>query len=318
MKDEEKESGKMLTIYKTNDQSKTVSKQKNFESNTWIDLTSPTTEEIDKVVLETKIDKDLIMKMLDEEELPRIEESGNATLIVVDTPFLADNHFKNKYKTYPLGIIIAKNGYVITISIKKTNLLNDFRTNKISSFHTSKKTRFLIQILLKTATMYLKVLNQVNHDMSAKEKILSKSTQNKHLIELLDIEKTLVYFITSLKANDLVLEKLSKKNVLDMFEEDLDLLEDAMIENKQAIEMSSIYRDILSSVTDTYATIVSNNLNIAMKFLAGITIVFSIPTMIASFLGMNVPLGEIANNDFSFLIVAILSFLLAVLIAIWL
>ena len=251
------------------------------------------------------------MKMLDEEELPRIEESGNATLIVVDTPFLADNHFKNKYKTYPLGIIIAKNGYVITISIKKTNLLNDFRTNKISSFHTSKKTRFLIQILLKTATMYLKVLNQVNHDMSAKEKILSKSTQNKHLIELLDIEKTLVYFITSLKANDLVLEKLSKKNVLD-------LLEDAMIENKQAIEMSSIYRDILSSVTDTYATIVSNNLNIAMKFLAGITIVFSIPTMIASFLGMNVPLGEIANNDFSFLIVAILSFLLAVLIAIWL
>ena len=103
-----------------------------------------------------------------------------------------------------------------------------------------------------------------------------------------------------------------------MFEEDLDLLEDAMIENKQAIEMSSIYRDILSSVTDTYATIVSNNLNIAMKFLAGITIVFSIPTMIASFLGMNVPLGEIANNDFSFLIVAILSFLLAVLIAIWL
>lgn len=308
----------MLTIYKTDDTKETLSKQVKFEKDTWIDLVAPTTEEINTVVTETEIDRDLIMKMLDEEELPRIEESGNATLIVIDTPFLADNHFKNKYKTYPLGIIITKNNYIITISLKKASLLNDFRLNRVPSFHTGKKTRFLIQILLKTATSYLKVLKQVNHDMTSKEKLLSKSTQNKHLIELLDIEKTLVYFITSLKANDLVLEKLSKKNVLAIYEEDLDLLEDAMIENKQAIEMSTIYRDILSSVTDTYATIVSNNLNIAMKFLAGITIVFSIPTMISSFLGMNVPLGDVGKNNFSFLIVTILSFLLASLIALWL
>lgn len=308
----------MLTIYKTYELENTFKEIKEFDVDSWIDLVAPTEEEIREVIEKTQIDGDLIMKMLDEEELPRIEESGNATLVVIDTPFLSDSHYKNKYKTYPLGIIITKNNYIITISLKKSNLLDDFRSNKVKTFYTAKKTRFLIQILLKTASSYLKVLKQVNLDMTAKEKVLSKSTQNKHLIDLLDIEKTLVYFITSLKANDLVLEKLTKGSVLDMYAEDLDLLEDATIENKQAIEMSTIYRDILSSVTDTYATIVSNNLNIAMKFLAGITIVFSIPTMIASFLGMNVPLGDIGKNDYAFLIIAFLSFLLAILIAVWL
>lgn len=308
----------MIQIYRTDKEKNKCVKIDTIEENTWIDMVAPTESEISTVVKETNIDKDLILKMLDEEELPRIEVSGNATLIVIDTPFLADNHYKNKYKTYPLGIIITDNNYVITISLKKTDLLNDFKQNKIKSFYTDKKNRFLIQILLKSATSYLKVLKQVNLDMTEKEKVLSKSTQNKHLIELLDIEKTLVYFLTSLKANDLVLDKLVKGNILSIYEEDLDLLEDAQIENKQAIEMSEIYRDILSSVTDTYATIVSNNLNIAMKFLAGITIVFSIPTMIASFLGMNVPLGSIGKNNFSFLIVAFLSFCLAGIIAYWL
>lgn len=308
----------MRKIYKTIDKENKLNIIDKYLKNTWIDLVNPSEEEIKEVVEETGVDEDLIRKMLDEEELPRIEQEDNATLIVIDTPYLADTHYKNRYKTYPLGIIICKNSYFITVSLKKINLLDDFRKNKVKDFYTSKKTRFLIQILLKTASSYLKVLNSVNIDMEAKEKILSKSTQNKHLIDLLNIEKTLVYFITSLKANDLVLEKLEKGNILDMYEEDLELLEDTRIENRQAIETSNIYREILSSVTDTYATIVSNNLNIAMKFLAGITIVFSIPTMIASFLGMNVPLGFIGDMDISFVLIIILSFIIAILIAIWL
>ena len=308
----------MINVFKTDEQLMKLKKINEIEIDSWIELVSPSEEEIKKIVNITGVDEDLIKKVLDEEELPRIEKSGNATLVVIDTPFLADTKYKNKYKTYPLGIIITNNNYIITVNLKPTDLLNDFKEDKVREFYTAKKTRFLIQILLKTATSYLRILTHVNNDITAKEKLLSKSTQNKHLIELLDIEKTLVYFITSLKQNDVVLEKLTKGNVLDMYEEDLDLLEDAIIENKQAIEMSSIYRDILSSVTDTYAAIVSNNLNLIMKFLAGITIVFSIPTMIASFLGMNVPLGDVGTNPIAFFLIVIISIITSIICALWL
>lgn len=308
----------MINVFKTDEQVMKLNKINKIEADSWIELVKPTEDEIKHVVNITGVDEDLIKKVLDEEELPRIEKSGNATLVVIDTPFLADTNYKNKYKTYPLGIIITNNNYIITVNLKQTDLLNDFKEEKVREFYTAKKTRFLIQILLKTATSYLRILTHVNNDIAAKEKLLSKSTQNKHLIELLDIEKTLVYFITSLKQNDVVLEKLTKGNVLDMYEEDLDLLEDASIENKQAIEMSSIYRDILSSVTDTYAAIVSNNLNLIMKFLAGITIVFSIPTMIASFLGMNVPLGDVGTNPIAFFLIVVISIITSIICALWL
>lgn len=306
----------MLKIFKTSTVEKKIKKVKKITVDTWMELTSPTNDEIDKVVEKTKVDKDLILKMLDDEELPRVEQSGNATLVVIDTPYLEPGETSHIYKTYPLGIIITDNNYVITVSPKKTNILSDFKQNKVKDFRTAKKVRFLIQILLKTSNYYLRALKQVNQDIENKEKVLKKSTENKDLIDLLEIEKTLVYFITSLKANDLVLEKLSKGTIFPLYEGDLDLLEDAIIENKQAIEMSGIYRDILSSITDTYATIVSNNLNIVMKFLAGATIVLSIPTMISSFLGMNVPLGAISKYDNAFILVIMASALLSIIIAI--
>ena len=252
-------------------------------------------DEIDKVVDKTKVDKDLMLKMLDTEELPRVEQSGNATLVVIDTPFLEEDEDAHVYSTYPLGIIITNNNYVITVSPKKTYILDDFIKNKVKDFRTAKKVRFLIQVLLKTSNYYQRALKQINKDIEKKEAVLKKSTENEDLLELLEVEKTLVYFITSLKANDLVLDKLYKGSIFQLYEGDKDLLEDAVIENKQAIEMSSIYRDILSSITETYATVVSNNLNNVMKFLAGATIVLSIPTMISSFMGMNVPLGNFAT-----------------------
>ena len=305
----------MLKIYKTSPVEKKLRKVKKMTSDCWIDLIMPAADEIDKVANRTGVDKELIMKLLDTEELPRVEQEDNATLIVIDIPYL-ENEGEHKYKTYPLGIIITNNNYIITVSVKKTTMLNDFKRNRVKDFRTAKKTRFLIQILLKSASNYLKALHEINVDIENKEKVLKKSTENKDLIELLDIEKTLVYFMTSLKANDAVLEKLSKGIILPLYEGDLDLLEDAIIENKQAIEMSGIYRDILSSITDTYATIISNNLNIAMKFLAGATIVLSIPTMIASFLGMNVPLGDIGSAGNSFIIVLLLAAVVSLLVAI--
>lgn len=305
----------MLKIYKTSAVEKKIKKVKKMTADCWIDLIVPTVDEIEKVANRTGVEKELIMKLLDTEELPRVEQEDNATLIVIDIPYL-ENEGEHKYKTYPLGIIITNNNYIITVSVKKTMLLNDFKRSRVKDFRTAKKTRFLIQILLKSATSYLKALKQINHDIEEKEKVLKKTTENKDLVELLEIEKTLVYFMTSLKANDTVLEKLAKGIILPLYEGDLDLLEDTIIENKQAIEMSGIYRDILSSVTDTYATIISNNLNIAMKFLAAATIVLSIPTMISSFLGMNVPLGAIGSISNAFIIILLIAVVISCIVAI--
>ena len=302
----------MLKVFKTDSVDKKIKKLKKITTDCWIDLASPTMDEIDKVVQKTQVNKDLIMKMLDVEELPRVEQDNNATLVVIDTPYYEEEY---EYATYPLGIIITDNNYVITVSPKKVSILDDFKQDKVKHFRTAKKTRFLILILLRTALAYLKALKKVNKAIEQKEEVLKKSTQNKDLVDILEIEKTLVYFITSLKANDLVLEKLSKGTILPLYEGDLDLLEDAAIETKQAIEMSGIYRDILNQISDTYETIVSNNMNTAMKFLAGATIVMSIPTVISSFLGMNIPLGDITKYQHAFPLVIGISLVIALIVA---
>lgn len=304
----------MINIY-TTDSNRNFIELKELQPGCWIDVVNPSYEELEDVSNKTNTDLDLLTKLLDDEELPRIEEGDNATLIVVDTPYITDTRYKHKYNTDPLGIIINNDGYFITISLKKQALLNDFKNNRVKNFDIKKRTKFVIQILLRVAGIYQKELTSINNYINKKEKTLYKSTNNKELIDLLNIEKTLVYFSTSLKANDVVLEKLSKGNVLPLYEDDTDLMEDAMIENKQAIEMANIYREILTSMTDTYATIISNNLNDVMKFLAGITIVFSIPTMVASFIGMNVPLGKIGSSSVSFILIIVFSFVLSIIIA---
>ena len=305
----------MLKIFKTNSQDKKLKKSKKITMDCWMELTTPTNDEIDKVVAKTQVDKDLITKMLDVEELPRIERSGNATLIVVDTPYLDEDH---QYITIPLGIIITDNNHVITVSPKRTTILNAFKQDKVKDFRTAKKTRFLIQILLHTAAAYLRVLKQVSRDIDKKEEELKKSTRNKDLVDMLELEKTLVYFMTSLKSNDVVLGKLSKGNVVTLYENDAELLEDAIIEYKQAMEMTTIYKGILLSIKDTYSTVVSNNLNIAMKFLAAATIVLSIPTMISSFLGMNIDLGKITTMDNAFPLVIVISLVTSLIVALFL
>lgn len=303
----------MIKIYKTNENEQ-LTAIKNYEINSWIDLINPTIEEIEEVALKTNIPKGLMEKLLDAEELPRIENEGEATLIVIDVPLIEDRRYKSKYATLPLGIITS-NEYLITISTKEVEILTEIKENKIKSLYTYKKTRFIIQLLLGIASLYVKYLNLINKEIEIKEKVLIKSTSNKELISLMNIQKSLVYFVTSLKSNDIILDKLAKGNVLDLYEEDFDLLEDAIIENKQGIETANIYREIIGSMTDTYATIISNNLNEVMKFLAGITIVFSIPTMISSFMGMNIPLGSFAKNPFSFIILVGISFIVALIIA---
>lgn len=305
----------MLKIYKT-DTLSNISKLEKIEKDCWINLTLPTTEEIDLVSKETGISRELILKLLDEEEIPRTEVDGSSTLIVVDSPYIEDTD--NKYATMPLGIIIDNNGYLLTISSKKLEVLRNFKNGMVKDLHTEKKSRFTIQILYENAKLYLKYLKFINRNIYNKEKILYNATENKELISVLNIEKSLVYFITSLKENDVLIDRMAKGNVIPMYEDDLDLLEDAQIENKQGVEMANIYREILSSVSDAYATIISNNLNQVMKILTSITIIFSIPTMIASFIGMNVPLGKLSTLSYSFWIIIGISVLISIALAVYL
>ena len=305
----------MIKIYKTTNVENKIKKIKRMSTDSWIDLVNPTRDEINRVSERTLIDKDLITKMLDADELPRIEVDHTGTLIVIDIPLISEDR---EYITHPLGIIITKSNYIITISTKNMDILNDFKRNIIHDFKRAKKTRFVIQIFIKTISKYLKILKEINKDIDEKEDVLKKSTENKDLIDLLKIEKTLVYFITSLKENAVVLNKLKNGNVITLYEGDADLLDDAIVEMNQAIDMATIYRDILSSITDTYGTIVSNNLNNIMKFLAGMTIVLSIPTIISSFLGMNVKFGNIGISDYSAIIIFFASIVLSIAVAIWL
>lgn len=304
----------MIKFYKTNANNKT-SEIKKMEPNCWIDMKNPTVEELEFISKQTNIDLDLFTAVIDDEEVSRIEEHDNVKLIVVNYPYITTKETKTKYNTLPLGII-TNNDYLITIAIRKSEFLDSFRKGSAKEFYTYKKTRFILQILYTIATNFLRDLRIINREINQKEKTLYRSTENRELIHLLNMEKSLVYFLTSLKGNDVVLEKLTRGTILNLYEEDRDLLEDAIIENKQGIEMANMYREILTSTTDTCATIISNNLNVLMKFLAGITIVFSIPTMIASFLGMNVPLGIVGDNDYSFLILVGFSVLVSIIVAI--
>ena len=246
----------MIKIYETDNKTLELKEINDFKKNSWIDMENPSYDEISVVSEKTEIDKELLTKLLDEEELPRIEVDGNSTVIVIDTPYITDSNYKHKYNTKPLGIIINNNGYFVTISLKRQAVLDDFKEGKVKDFNVSKKSKFIYQILLKTSSAYQKELFSINEYINQKEKTLYKSTSNKELVALLNIEKTLVYFLTSLKANDIVLEKLSKGNIINLYKCDNSLIEDCIIENKQSIEMTSIYREILTSMTDTYATII--------------------------------------------------------------
>ena len=301
-------------IYKTNEQGNFV-KISQYENNSWIHLTNPSDEEISKISETFRIKKRTLIKLLDNAELPRVESLNNNLLIVIDLPYTVKYHNVNKYRVMPLGIILMPNG-IITISSKEHALIDDIKNNQIKGLSLFDKHRFPLYLIGKSVEYYLKYLNEIQEDIRSKESILAKATNNRELIHMLTLEKSLVYFINSLRGNDLVIEKLENINHELFKEKDVDLLKDVKIETKQGIEMANIYREILDSTMDTYGTIISNNLNDVMKFLTSITLVISIPTMIASFMGMNVPLGDFAINPASFLVLVIISLVLSIIIII--
>jgi len=293
----------MIEIFKSvNNQ---IVQTSTFDEGVWVNLVKPSEEEIEKVRSALNVDIDFLKAALDEEERARIESDNGQTLIIVDMPVVEKEGKMNVYTTIPLGIILIKH-IIITVCLKEDTLLKDFMSNKVKAFFTQYKTRFVLQILHKNATRYLQFLKHIDKTSTRIEQDLHKSMKNKELIQMLKLEKSLVYFSTALKSNEVVLEKLMKYEHIKNYPEDTDLLEDVIIENKQAIEMANIYSNILTGTMDAFASIISNNLNIVMKFLTSVTIVMAIPTMISSFFGMNVDLPP--SGKASFWLIAAVAF----------
>ncbi|PLT31268.1 magnesium transporter CorA family protein [Peribacillus deserti] len=290
----------MIEFFKTSENS-------SFESipeitkGCWINMLSPSEEEIKQVSSRLNIPVNFFKDALDDEERSRIEKEDSNVLIIVDFPYIThDEAGYPIYETIPIGMIINEECF-ITVSLKETPILLDFKNNKIKGFFTYKKTRFALQILFIISSYYLRYLKQINKKTDEAEKELHQSMKNKELYTFLSLEKSLVYFTTSLKSNKIVLEKMLRLNHLKMYEEDKELLADVIIENTQAIEMADTYSSILSGMMDAFASIISNNLNMVMKFLTSITIILSFPTMVASFYGMNVAL-PFEKNPHAFVI----------------
>lgn len=266
------------------------------EAGCWISLIAPTETEISDIEDDMGIDRDYIRAALDEEEPSRIESDDGVTLIVVDYPVAEqDGDLDNtlQYYTTPMSIIITDRN-VITVSAKTNVVLDELSKGVVKGIRPDLRTRFVFTILLRIAARYLQYLKQIDKISNYVEGKMYLSMKNKGLIQLLGLEKSLVYFSTSLKSNEAVLEKLMRGRYLKLYEEDQDLLDDVIIEVKQAIEMTNIYSNILNGTMDTFASIISNNLNIIMKRMTTITIILTMPTIVFSFYGMN--LGDAANG----------------------
>lgn len=310
----------MLKIYKTDMETNNFLEIKEFEKGSWINLVNPSDEEIHIVCENLKMQDDFIRAALDNEEKARIdvEEDDGTVLFIVDVPIIEKVKDENDvYSTMPLGMIVVRDDFFITVSLNKNKVIQTFEKTKIKNFQTYKKSRFIFQILYMNASFFLRYLKQINKETEIAEYILKKSMKNKELLKMLSLEKGLVYFTTSLKSNELVMEKTMRGKIIKLYEDDEEILEDAIIENKQAIEMAKIYSDILNGTMDAYASIISNNLNGVMKFLTSITIVLAVPTMISSFWGMNVGL-PLQNSPYGFVIMIIISIILTLIVTWWL
>ena len=264
----------MLTIHKTINGKMT--KMDAVDDGCWVNLINPSEDELRTVAAILGVEPSFLRAALDEEETSRIDSEDGQTLIIVDTPAMEQDETGVVYSTLPLGVIITEK-HIITVCLKETSVVRDLQDGMVKDVRTQQRTRFILNILLLVAKRYLKYLKQIDKTYNHIERKLNKSQKNADLIQLMDLEKSLVYFNTSLKADEVTLEKILRGRIVTLYEEDHDLLEDVLIEVRQAIEMAQIY-----------SSIISNNLNVIMKVLTSITVLLTIPNIIFSFYGMNV------------------------------
>lgn len=265
-----------------------------FETGCWVDLVNPTDDEVEDVTALTGIPEEMLKAALDEEETARCEKDDGAFMCLLDTPTMTDTDDGDTYETIPIALIY-NDKCLATVSLRGNPVLGDFISNRVAT-DTSHPMFFILKFMMGNAKRFLSSLRQIDKKSLRVQAELHRSMKNKELIQMLELENSLVYFSTSLSANINVYNKMERLPAIADNEDYKDLYDDVLIETRQAVEMCNIYRDILSGTMDAYASVISNNLNVVMKLLAVITLIISIPTLIASLWGMNVavPFGDTA------------------------
>ncbi len=307
----------MFKVCKTDAQKKLIKLKKNrLYPGSWINMINPSNEELEKIAGWIDWDVETLKSSLDIDERSRIEHDEQNFMVIVNLPLLDDD---GQFDTVPCSMIFTPKNFV-TLCPRENRIIGAFTRATASTFDTRNKMRLMLSILYKTTQFYLRYLKIINRKTDSIEYNLRNTTSNNELFQLMEIQKSLVYFTTALRDNQLVLQRLLRmiraKTIADIVsftEDDVDFLEDIMIENKQAIEMVDMHRTILESMMDGFASVISNNVNQVMKFLAAITIILSIPTMLASFWGMNVGL-PLNDNKFGFWYVVAASVVLTILV----
>lgn len=304
----------MIKLYKT--EQKIISEIDSYESDAWIQLTKPTVEESRFIAEKFDIDLADVRAALDDEESSRVEVEKNYTLILVDIPSIEIRNDREAYTTIPLGIILLDQ-YIVTVCAEETPVLEAFVERKVRDISTKKRMRLMYQILYRNCMTYQYYLRVMDRRRIIIEQRIQEETEDADLIDLHELESNLVYFATSLRANGVVLDKLTRYSSIKQYPEDRELLDDVVVENKQAIEMTTIYRDIINGTRELMTTVINNRLNNVMKFLAAITIVMAIPTIISGIYGMNVSAKwmPLANTPYGFEIVCGIILLVSILIA---
>ncbi len=309
----------MVEVYKSQESGHLEKlKLRSLQKGAWINIVDPTPYELREVSALTNVEPDFLRAALDEEERSHLDAENDSVMILTNVPIVYE---EESYDTLPLAIILTKQ-YIITVCLEETPVMASFNERTARLFHTYKRTQFLFEILYRTATFYLRYLRQINKLSDEIEEQLRRSMRNADILRLMELQKGLTYFNASLRSNDAVFDKLmrlrnnrSLEGILEIYEEDEDLLEDVIIENKQAREMVEMYSQILSQMANIFSSIISNNQNMVMKFLAAMTIIIAVPTVIASFFGMNVPV-PLAENSLGFIIVIVIALLASIVAAI--
>lgn len=283
--------GILITTYINSDEG-TIIKSEKYQLNNWVNLVMPSREEMEEVAEAFDFPIEFLEDPLDPEEGARIEydEDSNSTLVITNFPVVDKNIRQTEsYITIPIGIILSK-GYIITICSREHDLFNKIIN---LTFDLRMKSRFLLEVMLTVATKYNNTLKKLNRERIKIEGNLRHSLTNKQLYELMEIEKSLVYFLTSLTANGDTIKKIFRSRSLKLYEEDKELLEDLMIENTQALNTTELYTRILESITGSYSSLIGNEMNNIMRILTLFTVFLTIPTLVFSFFGMNVDLPKL-------------------------
>ncbi len=288
------------------------------EGANWINVTPPFQEnEIDNLSEALNIPRDLLTDTLDIEERARYESEDGVKLIIIKTP--VENKSLNEsdadYVTIPISIIITERNQVVTVNSFENVAIRRF-LNTFAKRHPERPNMMVLKIFEKVVMDFMEVLKEINHRRNILEQKLYDANRNEELLYLMRVQKSLVYFVTSLRSNELLLMKMERTNFLNGDEEEQELLSDLIIEFSQALEMATTYTNILSSTMDAFASIINNNMNLVMKRLTSITILISVPTLIASLYGMNVEI-PFSQGPYSFYLPILISIAVSVLVSLY-